>query len=140
MICVGSFFAVDLEVLPAFFDSVFLFVTEAFDCTAAAVTAALGKGFTLDVAAALLVPAFFVAFAGFSVGLTVLLAIFSAATLGFAILVFTAGFTDTAFLTVGLEAAFVEAVLAAVGLAVFAAELSGFAGFFIAFAMESTTN
>ena len=100
------------------FDSDFLFVTEAFDCTGAAFAVTLDKGFAFDGVAAALVPALGIAFGA-------ILEDFSAVTLGFAALALPA-------------AVFFGAGLAAAGFAFFAEGVRVFADFVIALAMEST--
>ncbi|MGZ3240666.1 MAG: hypothetical protein ACXWJK_09965, partial [Burkholderiaceae bacterium] len=119
------------------FDSDFLVVTGAFDCTGADFAATFGNGFT----------GAFVA-TDFGAGLDVVLGV----TLGCALVTFAATFTAffagatglallavlvaVVFFIAGFAADLGEVDLAAVGLAFFSVCTRGFAGFFIAFAIE----
>ncbi|HJW54836.1 MAG TPA: hypothetical protein VJ577_06165 [Burkholderiaceae bacterium] len=119
--------------MSAGLDSDFLFVTRAFDCTATVLAVALGKGFALDDATAVLVPAFDAALA---VPFGALLEVFSTSTLVLAAFVLLAGGAAGVFLTADATG------FGAAGFAVLAntEELGVFAGFFITLAMESLTN
>jgi hypothetical protein len=116
------------------FDSFFLVVTEAFDCAETGFAVALDKeDFAVDVAFAL--EAVFEA-ALATVFVETLFGDFSAVTFGFATAALPEGLRPVAFFTTGLAADFA----AATGFAFFAGGIKVFAGFFIAFAMESITN
>jgi hypothetical protein len=110
-----------------------LFVTGAFDCTATAFADALDKGFALDDAAGVLVPAF----VAFSVALAVLTTGFSVVTAGGVTFALAVGFTAAVFFAAVFAAVFAGAALDAADFAAFTGEGGSFAGFFIAFAMES---
>jgi len=103
-------------------------VTEAFNCAGTGFAVTLGKDFAADATFAL-EAAFEPALAAVSGG--ALLGDFSAVTFCFAPFALSAA----AFFTAGLAAE-----LAAAGFAIFAVKVRVFAGFFIAVAIESTTN
>jgi hypothetical protein len=114
----------------------FLFVTVAFNCSTAGLAAVLDTGFALDDAVAALVP-------DFGAGLAATLAFaedFSAVTLAFVTFALPVGFTATVFFTGVFAAVFADEALPAADFAFLAEVVRVFAGFFIAFAMESTTN
>jgi hypothetical protein len=112
-----------------------LFVTGAFDCTATAFAVALGKGFAFDDAAAVLVPAF----VAFSVALVTLPTDFSMLTAGFVTFALAGGFTAAVFFAAVFATGLAAVAADAADLTAFTEEVRDFAGFFIAFAMESIT-
>jgi hypothetical protein len=120
-----------------------LFVTVAFNCSAAALAAVLDTGFALDDAVADLVPARDSALGAglLSAFATFFTADFSAATLAFVTFALPAGFTAAVFFAgVFVAAAAFGGVAFAAVFAFFTGGVEVFAGFFIAFAMESTAN
>ncbi|HYD61712.1 MAG TPA: hypothetical protein VEC35_15210 [Noviherbaspirillum sp.] len=118
----GSAFGATLAALLAVFDSDFLFVTGAFSFSGAGFAAARDEGFDFDGVA-------LVAVLG-----VVLATVFVAALIGvFALL---AGAAAVVFFTAGFAIDLPEAGLVAADFAFFAVTVV-FAGFFIAFAMES---
>ncbi|HEX2531595.1 MAG TPA: hypothetical protein VHK70_09020 [Burkholderiaceae bacterium] len=97
--------------------------------------AALDKGFAFDGVAVVLVPTFdAVLVAAFGDALP---EVFPIAALGFTTLALPEGFAAVVFFTAGFAVAFRGAGLAAADFVLFAADVRDFAGFFIAFAMES---
>jgi hypothetical protein len=120
----GSAIAVDLAGLFSVFNSVFLFVTDAFNVSGAGFAAALDEGFAFDTVATFAFAAVFGA---------VLAAVFVGALFG--VFALPADLTTTGFLAAGFID-LLEAGLVAADFAFFAAGVV-FAGFFIAFAMES---
>lgn len=123
----ASVFTAALDGLPTVFDSDF-FVTGAFDCTVTDFAVALDKGLVADGAAALAADFVVALFSDFSV-----------ATFGVAAFALPC-LAALGFFAAAAAADLAEEDLAAAGLALFAGSVRGFAGFFIAFAMESTTN
>jgi hypothetical protein len=110
------------SLVGADFDSVFLFVTGAFNFSGAGVASARGEGFAFDEAAFALVAG--AAFA--TVFVTAMLGVFD----------LPAGLVATGFLTAGFAIDLLDADLVAAEFAFFAGDVV-FAVFFIAFAMES---
>jgi hypothetical protein len=122
--------------LTMFFDSGFLFVTGAFNCALTNFAAALDKGFAVDVASALAL-AFGPDLAGFFARALfgdLSAAAREAATFGLPDVLAATGFA--ASLVLDLD----DVDLALAGFAFLAESVRGFAGLFIAFAMESTAN
>ena len=109
-------------VAAADFDSVFLLITDAFNFSGAGFAATRGAGFAFDGAA------FAMVFGA------VLSTVFGAALLG--VFNLPAGLATTVFFTAGFAIDLPDADLVATELAFFVADVV-FAGFFIAFAMES---
>jgi len=110
-----------LAVLFEVFDSVFLFVTGAFRFSVADVATALDNDFAFVTA---------VLITGFVAALAVCVGT------AFAIFILPAGFPATTFFTAGFAIDLLEVDLVAADFAFFAVTVV-FAGFFIAFAMES---
>jgi hypothetical protein len=138
-----SAFAADFAALLTGLASDFLFVTVAFNCSAAALAAALDTGFALDDAVAALVPALVSAFCAELAATLTFAENFSAVTLAFVTFAVPVGFTATVFFAsvfATVAADFGVVALVAAGFALFAEVVRFFAGFFIAFAMESTAN